>query len=249
MANRVQIGSIWMDGILKRPCFRFEPEDHFPFDPVANIEFRDSTGGPDDIIWIVANNKLIADRPVMHSASFADLQELNLGHGQEVVLDGQRYRIRTLMDLEEWTSALDEIGEDDHIWHWEQRQSFLQQPSGEESKVICTDLGNPYHAVTAVRTDRRYQTAWRPVLELARKPDFRQLEIGRSCSAGRAESGERHPAGGWDLRPDSSAAGWHRYLSQGCDNICKPGHGRQGHREQIGRGRGQTKGEIEWEPV
>lgn len=79
MANRVQIGSIWMDGILKRPCFRFEPEDHFPFDPVANIEFRDSTGGPDDIIWIVANNKLIADRPVMHSASFADLQELNLG--------------------------------------------------------------------------------------------------------------------------------------------------------------------------
>ena len=131
------------------------------------------------LIWIVANNKLIADRPVMHSASFADLQELNLGHGQEVVLDGQRYRIRTLMDLEEWTSALDEIGEDDHIWHWEQRQSFLQQPSGEESKVICTDLGNPYHAVTAVRTDRRYQTAWRPVLELARKPDFRQLEIGQ----------------------------------------------------------------------
>lgn len=93
--------------------------------------------------------------------------------------EGSGYRIRTLMDLEEWTSALDEIGEDDHIWHWEQRQSFLQQPSGEESKVICTDLGNPYHAVTAVRTDRRYQTAWRPVLELARKPDFRQLEIGQ----------------------------------------------------------------------
>lgn len=202
MANRVQIGSIWMDGILKRPCFRFEPEDHFPFDPVANIEFRGSTGGPDDIIWIVANNKLIADRPVMHSASFADLQELNLVHGQEVVLDGQRYWIRTLMDLEEWTSALDEIGEDDHIWHWEQRQSFLQQPSGEESKVLCTDLGNPYHAVTAVRTDRRYQTGWRPVLELARKPDFRQLEIGQKllCWGGQSlVSGILLEDGAYDL--------------------------------------------------
>lgn len=179
MANRVQIGSIWMDGILKRPCFRFEPEDHFPFDPVANIEFRDSTGGPDDIIWIVANNKLIADRPVMHSASFADLQELNLGHGQEVVLDGQRYRIRTLMDLEEWTSALDEIGEDDHIWHWEQRQSFLQQPSGNGLRVLCTDSRRLDQPDMVMRTDRRQQTGWRPVLELARKPDFQKLEVGQ----------------------------------------------------------------------
>lgn len=74
MANRIQMGSIWMDCSIQSPCFRFEPEEHFPFDSPANIEIRDSTSSPSDIIWVVVNNKLIAARPVMHTVSFADLQ-------------------------------------------------------------------------------------------------------------------------------------------------------------------------------
>lgn len=126
MANRIQMGSIWMDCSIQSPCFRFEPEEHFPFDSPANIEIRDSTSSPSDIIWVVVNNKLIAARPVMHTVSFADLQELNLVHGYEVSIDGQWYQIRMLMDLDEWLLALEAVGEDDHIWHWEQCQSFLQ---------------------------------------------------------------------------------------------------------------------------
>ena len=133
MANRIQMGSIWMDCSIQSPCFRFEPEEHFPFDSPANIEIRDSTSSPSDIIWVVVNNKLIAARPVMHTVSFADLQELNLVHGYEVSIDGQWYQIRMLMDLDEWLLALEAVGEDDHIWHWEQCQSFLQQPSGNDS--------------------------------------------------------------------------------------------------------------------
>lgn len=49
-------------------------------------------------------------------------------HGYEVSIDGQWYQIRMLMDLDEWLLALEAVGEDDHIWHWEQCQSFLQQP-------------------------------------------------------------------------------------------------------------------------
>ena len=30
-----------------------------------------------------------------------------------------------------------------------------------------------------IRTDRRQQTGWRPVLELARNPDFHKLEVGQ----------------------------------------------------------------------
>lgn len=50
MANRIQMGSIWMDCSIQSPCFRFEPEEHFPFDSPANIEIRDSTSSPSDII-------------------------------------------------------------------------------------------------------------------------------------------------------------------------------------------------------
>ena len=111
------------------------------------------------------NNKLIADRPVMHTVSFADLQELNLVHGYEVSIDGQWYQIRMLMDLDEWLLALEAVGEDDHIWHWEQCQSFLQQPSGNGLRVLCTDSRRLDQPDMVMRTDRRQQTGWRPVLE------------------------------------------------------------------------------------
>lgn len=179
MANRIQMGSIWMDCSIQSPCFRFEPEEHFPFDSPANIEIRDSTSSPSDIIWVVVNNKLIAARPVMHTVSFADLQELNLVHGYEVSIDGQWYQIRMLMDLDEWLLALEAVGEDDHIWHWEQCQSFLQQPSGNGLRVLCTDSRRLDQPDMVMRTDRRQQTGWRPALELARKPDFQKLEVGQ----------------------------------------------------------------------
>lgn len=123
--------------------------------------------------------KLIAARPVMHTVSFADLQELNLVHGYEVSIDGQWYQIRMLMDLDEWLLALEAVGEDDHIWHWEQCQSFLQQPSGNGLRVLCTDSRRLDQPDMVMRTDRRQQTGWRPVLELARKPDFQKLEVGQ----------------------------------------------------------------------
>lgn len=202
MANRIQMGSIWMDWSIQSPCFRFEPEEHFPFDSPANIEIRDSTSSPSDIIWVVVNNKLIADRPVMHTVSFADLQELNLVHGYEVSIDGQWYQIRMLMDLDEWLLALEAVGEDDHIWHWEQHQSFLQQPSGDRLRVLCTNSRRLDQPDMVIRTDRRQQTGWRPVLELARNPDFHKLEVGQKlfCWGGQSlVSGILLENGAYDL--------------------------------------------------
>lgn len=83
------------------------------------------------------------------------------------------------MDLDEWLLALEAVGEDDHIWHWEQCQSFLQQPSGNGLRVLCTDSRRLDQPDMVMRTDRRQQTGWRPVLELARKPDFQKLEVGQ----------------------------------------------------------------------
>lgn len=90
---------------------------------------------------------------------------------------------------------------------------------------------------------------WRPVLELARKPDFQKLEVGQKLLCWGWQSlvnGILLENGTYDLvlqRQDAPIS---------APRIQQHSQARPwttGHCEQVGRGWAQEKGEIEWEQV
>lgn len=187
MYSKLELGTILHNGTEKNPFFKFEIQDHFPFDPLGEIDFGNSLNGPSNMKWVIVNNKLIADRVFIHTVSFRDLQGLNLFRGRRVVIDGQKYRIRMLMDLDEWLTALDAIGENNLVWHMERQSSFLQQPAPEPGMACCTGLRRLNSVEMVTQDSRQQNVGWRPVLE-SLGPDFSKLEIGHKilCWGGKS---------------------------------------------------------------
>lgn len=177
MYSELELGTILHNGTVKNPFFKFEAQEHFPFDPPGEIDFGNSLNGPCNMKWAIVNNKLIADCVFIHTVSFQDLRELNLVYGRKVVIDSQQYRIRMLMDMDEWLSALDAIGENNLIWHWERQSSFLQQPSAESGMALCTSFRQLNSVEMVTQDSRQQKVGWRPVLE-SLGPDFSKLEVG-----------------------------------------------------------------------
>lgn len=84
------------------------------------------------IKWVVAGGKLIADRCLVQHISYFDISNRIIaapGCKRRIRLDGREYilRLPRVGKREgvpnEWDSALDDVGEDNSIWHWH-RMSF-----------------------------------------------------------------------------------------------------------------------------
>lgn len=87
-----------------------------------------------EIGWVAVNGLLIADQCLLTNVSWDDLDVQGLVFGKEVTVQGLRFKIRLLKvgskeDVpNEWDAALDAVGEDDTLWHWNHKFFWGQEP-------------------------------------------------------------------------------------------------------------------------
>lgn len=134
MANIIKLGSLFLDG---RPV-----ETGMQYVPSQTIEVGEMTPSK-EIGWVAVNGLLIADQCLLTNVSWDDLDVQGLVFGKEVTVQGLRFKIRLLKvgskeDVpNEWDAALDAVGEDDTLWHWDHKFFWGQEPvSGSVSRRV-----------------------------------------------------------------------------------------------------------------
>ena len=120
----------------------------------------------------------VASEIVCLSASWNDLEKYNFITGWPIRIDGVLYLCRSLKVGEErdvpneWDSILDELGEDDSLWHWSKQLFWGQEISkkrGSFRAVRGRHSARYWNDLSA--TTRHVTVGFRPVLEpLAPEP-------------------------------------------------------------------------------
>ena len=116
MTQTLKFGSLYVNDKPIDPGTEYKPDQAISF----------GTMTPDKAInWVPVNGLLIADRCLLARISWDDLNDQGLVFGREIQLFGFRFWARLLKvgNCEgvpnEWDSALDVVGENDDLWHWE----------------------------------------------------------------------------------------------------------------------------------
>lgn len=163
MANIIKLGSLFLDG---RPV-----ETGMQYVPSQTIEVGEMTPSK-EIGWVAVNGLLIADQCLLTNVSWDDLDVQGLVFGKEVTVQGLRFKIRLLKvgskeDVpNEWDAALDAVGEDDTLWHWDHKFFWGQEPvSGSVSHRAIRGYTSArfYDWNTSSHRDANY--GFRPALE------------------------------------------------------------------------------------
>lgn len=115
MANTIKLGSLYLDD---HPV-----EIGAEYVPSQSIKVGGTITGK-EIIWVVVNGILIADRCILTNVTWDDLNFNSLVFGKHITIGGYHYKTRLLkvgpeVDVpNEWDAALDAVGEDNELWHW-----------------------------------------------------------------------------------------------------------------------------------
>ena len=116
MANIIRLGSLYLND-----C---PAEIGLAYKPGKTISIGETAPGK-EIHWVVVNDMLIADRCILTEVSWDDLDAQSLVFGKGVSIGGFSFTARLLQvgtkedAPNEWDSALDTVGEDNSLWHWE----------------------------------------------------------------------------------------------------------------------------------
>lgn len=163
MANIIKLGSLFLDG---RPV-----ETGMQYVPSQTIEVGEMTPSK-EIGWVAVNGLLIADQCLLTNVSWDDLDVQGLVFGKEVTVQGLRFKIRLLKvgskeDVpNEWDAALDAVGEDDTLWHWDHKFFWGQEPvSGSVSFRALRGYGSARGWNWDASSTRRASLGFRPALE------------------------------------------------------------------------------------
>lgn len=163
MANIIKLGSLFLDG---RPV-----ETGMQYVPSQTIEVGEMTPSK-EIGWVAVNGLLIADQCLLTNVSWDDLDVQGLVFGKEVTVQGLRFKIRLLKvgskeDVpNEWDAALDAVGEDDTLWHWDHKFFWGQEPvSGSVSHRAIRGYTSPRHWGWSDSSSRHALLGFRPALE------------------------------------------------------------------------------------
>ena len=127
-----------------------------------------------NITWVKPDgqNILISDRVLLVTVSWDDLERNGMVSGKLIVIDGQFFNCRLLQVGKsdgvpnEWDKILDETGEDNDLWHWE-NMFFWGQESIAYGTVLHSVRGYSsarfwtYHYATS----RSVGVGFRPALE------------------------------------------------------------------------------------
>lgn len=163
MANIIKLGSLFLDG---RPV-----ETGMQYVPSQTIEVGEMTPSK-EIGWVAVNGLLIADQCLLTNVSWDDLDVQGLVFGKEVTVQGLRFKIRLLKvgskeDVpNEWDAALDAVGEDDTLWHWDHKFFWGQEPvSGSVSYRAVRGYDSARYWRNGYATGSRPYLGFRPALE------------------------------------------------------------------------------------
>ena len=163
MANIIKLGSLFLDG---RPV-----ETGMQYVPSQTIEVGEMTPSK-EIGWVAVNGLLIADQCLLTNVSWDDLDVQGLVFGKEVTVQGLRFKIRLLKvgskeDVpNEWDAALDAVGEDDTLWHWDHKFFWGQEPvSGSVSSRAARGYFSARHWNWFGSSSRYARLGFRPALE------------------------------------------------------------------------------------
>ena len=163
MANIIKLGSLFLDG---RPV-----ETGMQYVPSQTIEVGEMTPSK-EIGWVAVNGLLIADQCLLTNVSWDDLDVQGLVFGKEVTVQGLRFKIRLLKvgskeDVpNEWDAALDAVGEDDTLWHWDHKFFWGQEPvSGSVSHRAIRGYTSARHWGWSDSSSRHADLGFRPALE------------------------------------------------------------------------------------
>lgn len=163
MANIIKLGSLFLDG---RPV-----ETGMQYVPSQTIEVGEMTPSK-EIGWVAVNGLLIADQCLLTNVSWDDLDVQGLVFGKEVTVQGLRFKIRLLKvgskeDVpNEWDAALDAVGEDDTLWHWDHKFFWGQEPvSGSVSYRAFRGCDSARHFTWTTSSYRIAHFGFRPALE------------------------------------------------------------------------------------
>ena len=125
-----------------------------------------------EIGWVAVNGLLIADQCLLTNVSWDDLDVQGLVFGKEVTVQGLRFKIRLLKvgskeDVpNEWDAALDAVGEDDTLWHWDHKFFWGQEPvSGSVSYRALRGYYSARRWSWDVSSYRDASLGFRPALE------------------------------------------------------------------------------------
>lgn len=125
-----------------------------------------------EIGWVAVNGLLIADQCLLTNVSWDDLDVQGLVFGKEVTVQGLRFKIRLLKvgskeDVpNEWDAALDAVGEDDTLWHWDHKFFWGQEPvSGSVSNRAIRGYYSARVYNWSPSSDRYAGYGFRPALE------------------------------------------------------------------------------------
>ena len=92
---------------------------------VESIDLK-STEPRNAISWVMVNGLLVADHTILLGVSWDNLYDNGMIFGKDVLVDRLPYRVRSLKiggykDAPcEWHDFLNEVGEDDDLWHWKE---------------------------------------------------------------------------------------------------------------------------------
>lgn len=163
MANIIKLGSLFLDG---RPV-----ETGMQYVPSQTIEVGEMTPSK-EIGWVAVNGLLIADQCLLTNVSWDDLDVQGLVFGKEVTVQGLRFKIRLLKvgskeDVpNEWDAALDAVGEDDTLWHWDHKFFWGQEPvSGSVSYRAIRGYNSARYWRNDNAASSRSIVGFRPALE------------------------------------------------------------------------------------
>lgn len=163
MANIIKLGSLFLDG---RPV-----ETGMQYVPSQTIEVGEMTPSK-EIGWVAVNGLLIADQCLLTNVSWDDLDVQGLVFGKEVTVQGLRFKIRLLKvgskeDVpNEWDAALDAVGEDDTLWHWDHKFFWGQEPvSGSVSHRAIRGYTSARYWNGYASSSRLAHLGFRPALE------------------------------------------------------------------------------------
>lgn len=157
MVEKKTLGSIYLDGVVQ--------ECGFVCDESTNITIGDTVHGK-ALEWVVAGNRLIADRCVCCDINWTQINRAGYNVGRPVLIDGKPYECRSLCVTpcqgqfkSEWDELLDEFGEDNLLWHWKEKYFW-----GKEI-VLCGVQSARFRAQGFNSSDRAPSIGFRPVLE------------------------------------------------------------------------------------
>lgn len=169
-----KFGAIFLhENAQKIPKQPYWDGDISEYNRVGSISIRPATGAS-TITWVKPNglNLLIADRTLLVSVSWDDLEKQQFVEGKGISIEDQLFRCR-LPKVgaaegvpNEWDQALNIAGEDNSLWHWDNMFFWGSEAFLDNTRRIVRGWVRARSWALSEPEHQKKDIGFRPVLEI-----------------------------------------------------------------------------------